>query len=233
MLQWKQIKGCMDPNERLNERRHMVEAQIAARGVNDEHVLAAMLAIPRHLFVPPELRFAAYGDFALPIACGQTISQPYIVALMTSLLQLHGGGIVLEVGTGSGYQAAVLAQIAGQVITLERFTELAESARAALTSLAISNVTVVCADGSLGCPEHAPYDGILISAAAPQVPPALFAQLKPTGRLVLPVGRRGCQDLQLWAQQAGEWRCQSILPVEFVPLRGTAGWDVSDWGKDE
>lgn len=223
----------MDPNERLDERRHMVEAQIANRGVNDERVLAAMLAIPRHLFLPPELRFAAYGDFALPIACGQTISQPYIVALMTSLLQLHGGETVLEVGTGSGYQAAVLAQIADQVITLERFSQLADSARSVLASLAISNVTVLCVDGSLGCPEHAPYDGILVSAAAPKVPHALLNQLTPGGRLVLPVGRRGFQDLQLWSRSENEWLCRSVLPVEFVPLRGAAGWDLSDWGKDE
>lgn len=219
----------MDDQRRSVEREIMVKSQIEARGVNDARVLAAMRSIPRHCFVPPALRFLAYSDFALPIACGQTISQPYIVGLMTSLLNLHGDENVLEIGTGSGYQAAVLACLVRRVITLEFIPELAAAARQALASLSIENVEVICADGSLGYPPAAPYDGILITAAAPSVPETLFSQLTSSGRLVLPVGRPGSQDLQVWTFMDEVWQYESVLPVEFVPLRGAAGWHSSDW----
>lgn len=219
----------MDDQQRSAERRIMVKSQIEARGVHDPRVLAAMRSVPRHCFLPPALRFLAYGDFALPIACGQTISQPYIVGLMTSLLHLNGDETVLEIGTGSGYQAAVLSCLARRVITLEFLPDLASAARHLLTSLSFNNVEVICADGSLGYPAAAPYNGILITAAAPSVPDSLFNQLTSSGRLVLPVGRPGSQDLQLWTCVDSVWQYDSVLPVEFVPLRGAAGWHVSDW----
>jgi protein-L-isoaspartate(D-aspartate) O-methyltransferase len=214
------------------EREQMVDSQIAWRGVRDARVLQALRDVPRHLFVAPEMRPLAYADCALPIRCGQTISQPYIVALMTSLLGLKGDETVLEVGTGSGYQSAVLACLARRVVTLEYIPELAESARALLDSLKIGNVEVVSADGSQGYAPAAPYDGILVTAAAPTVPPALLEQLNPQGRLVIPVGRRGTQELQFWTQEHGVWQYESILPVAFVPLRGEAGWSASKWGEE-
>jgi protein-L-isoaspartate(D-aspartate) O-methyltransferase len=214
------------------EREQMVDSQIAWRGVRSARVLQAMRDVPRHLFVSAGMRPLAYADCALPIQCGQTISQPYIVALMTSLLALQGDETVLEVGTGSGYQSAVLARLARRVVSIEYIPELAETARALFESLKIDNVDVVCADGSQGYPPGAPYDAILVTAAAPEVPTALFEQLKPLGRLVLPVGRRGTQDLQLWGQEQGVWQCESILPVAFVPLRGEAGWSASKWTEE-
>jgi len=171
-------------------RRRMVSEQLSARNIRDRRVLAAMGAVPRHRFVPEEHRHLAYSDGPLPIGGGQTISQPYIVALMTQLLLLDGKETVLEIGTGSGYQAAVLAYLAQQVHTIERQSGLAERARAALTNLGIMNVAVHLGDGSLGLPEHAPYQAILVTAAAPEVPRLLLEQLAEGGRLVLPVGGR-------------------------------------------
>lgn len=207
----------------------MVEEQIAQRGIRDERVLEAMRRVPRHLFVPGELKMLAYEDCALPIGKGQTISQPYIIALMTSLLCLKGDETVLEIGSGSGYQAAVLAGLVRKVYTIERINSLADAARDLLRSLSINNVEVLCADGSLGYAAAAPYDGVLITAAAPEVPPALFEQLIGDGRLVLPVGGRGTQYLQLWTREYGAWQPENILPVAFVPLRGEAGWDADHW----
>jgi protein-L-isoaspartate(D-aspartate) O-methyltransferase len=219
----------MDNKKFLTERLQMVETQIEHRGIHDPRVLSAMRQIPRHCFVPAEVQNAAYEDFPLPIGKGQTISQPYIVALMTSLLHLQGDENVLEVGTGSGYQAAILACLARRVYTVECIPDLCNNARKVLRSLFINNVEVVCEDGSQGYPPGAPFAGILVTAAAPDVPTVLFDQLTADGRLVIPVGRRGVQDLQVWTQINGSWQPETVMPVAFVPLRGEAGWRSSDW----
>lgn len=205
-------------------RQQMVEEQIARRGIRDAALLRALSSVPRHVFVPPEVRRMAYTDGPLPIGLGQTISQPYIVALMTQLLQLHGSEIVLEVGTGSGYQAAILAGLAAQVHSIERHPKLAQAARQVLHALQIDNVSVHTGDGSLGLPELAPFDGILVTAAAPHAPQPLLRQLKEGGRLVIPVGDRLGQNLELWTRQEGRFESESIAPVAFVPLIGVEGW---------
>ncbi len=202
----------------------MVRTQIEARGVRDPRVLEAMRRVPRHVFVPDAHRAEAYGDHPLPIGHGQTISQPFIVAYMTESLALAPESKVLEVGTGSGYQAAVLAHVAREVHTIERFPALAAAARARLASLGLGNVTVHVGDGTLGLPEHAPFDGILVAAAAPEVPQALLAQLVEGGRLVLPVGSRGFQHLERWTRQDDGFRREVLEPVAFVPLIGAQGW---------
>jgi protein-L-isoaspartate(D-aspartate) O-methyltransferase len=202
----------------------MVSEQIENRDIRDPLVLDAMRSIPRHRFVPPEHRYAAYADNPLPIGYDQTISQPYIVALMTELLKLHGDEIVLEVGTGSGYQAAILGQLAREVHTIERYAELAERAESALKELGFSNVHVHVGDGSLGLPEYSPYQGILVTAAAPHIPKPLLDQLADDGRLVLPVGSLGGQVLEIWQRRGAEHIHHAVLPVAFVPLRGQFGW---------
>lgn len=202
----------------------MVDEQIARRGLRDPRLLAAVRAVPRHRFVPPDELEWAYSDGPLPIGHGQTISQPYIVALMTDLLHLTPGARVLEVGTGSGYQAAILAQMAAEVHTVEVIPELAHRAEKVLAELGLTNVQVHVGDGSLGWPEAAPYDGILVAAAAPDVPPPLLDQLSEGGRLVLPVGSRGFQELQVWERRAGRLHCERGISVAFVPLRGEHGW---------
>jgi protein-L-isoaspartate(D-aspartate) O-methyltransferase len=219
----------MNDQEYLRERLTMVETQIKNRGIQDPRVLLAMSRLPRHLFVPAEIRSSAYDDLALPIRMRQTISQPYIVALMTSLLRLQGDETILEIGTGSGYQAALLACLARKVYTVEYIPELANAARSLLKSLSISNVEVICADGSVGYSPGAPYSGILVTAAAPQVPSVLLDQLIPAGRLVIPVGSRGWEDLELWTHTTGAWQPEIIASVAFVPLRGEAGWPPSAW----
>jgi protein-L-isoaspartate(D-aspartate) O-methyltransferase len=207
-------------------RAEMVERDIARRGVRDERVLAAMRAVPRAAFVPAHLRERALDDRPLPIGEGQTISQPYIVALMVEALRLHGGERVLEIGTGSGYAAAVLARLCARVDSVERIEALAAGAEARLAGLGVANVRVHCADGTLGWPEGAPYDAILVSAGGPRVPPALESQLAPGGRLVMPVGRgRGLQDLLRLTRDGGTGgRTESLAPVVFVPLVGAQGW---------
>jgi protein-L-isoaspartate(D-aspartate) O-methyltransferase len=185
--------------------------------------------IPRHLFVPEEYRHQAYADGPLPIGSGQTISQPYIVALMTQLLELEGDETVLEIGTGSGYQAAILAGLAAKVYTIERYPDLAERAREILDELRLDNVEIIVGDGSLGLPEHAPYQAIMVTAAAPEVPRPLLEQLAEAGRLVIPVGGIGGQSLQVWVCHGESFRHQSVLPVAFVPLRGKFGWESSRW----
>ncbi len=202
----------------------MVAEQLRPRGIRDARVLAAFEAIPRHLFVPPEYLPWAYDDSPQPIGHEQTISQPYIVALMTELLALTGVERVLEVGTGSGYQAAILAKLASEVHTVEILPELAERARATLQSLGLQNVHVHFADGSQGWPQAAPYQAILTAAAAPKVPQPLLEQLTEGGRLVLPVGARGFQRLELWRREGGAFLSEDILPVAFVRLRGKYGW---------
>lgn len=204
------------------DRRRMVEEQILRRGLRDPRLLAAFESVPRHLFVPQEDRHLAYADGPLPIGFDQAISQPYIVALMTSLLQLEGIERVLEVGTGSGYQAAILSHMAGEVHTVEFLPQLAERAMRLLSEY--PNVFCHVGDGSLGWQESAPYDRIIVTAAAPEIPQALLDQLKDSGRLVIPVGRRGYQKLELWTRQGSQFDRDELIEVAFVPLRGKHGW---------
>jgi protein-L-isoaspartate(D-aspartate) O-methyltransferase len=205
-------------------RRRMVEEQIRARGIGDPAVLAAMETVPRHLFVPTDERAQAYADHPLPIGAGQTISQPYMVALMTSLLDLKPGSKVLEVGTGSGFQAAVLSRIAGEVYTIEILKLLAERARHTLADLGYRNVHVREGDGFQGWPEEAPFDAIIVTAAPPSVPDPLLRQLKRGGKLVIPVGNRDTlQNLLVFTRRAdGSFDRASVLPVRFVPMTGEA-----------
>jgi len=205
-------------------RIRMVEEQLAARDVTDSRVLEAMRQVPRHLFVPPDLSEEAYLDTPLPIGHRQTISQPYIVALMTELLALHGQETVLEIGTGSGYQAAILAHLSRHVFTIERIPELTESARKILGELGYRNVTVVEGDGSQGLADHAPYHAIVVTAAAPEVPEPLKLQLAGGGRLVLPVGRQHGQILERWIRRGEDFKRERVAPVAFVPLVGEYGW---------
>jgi protein-L-isoaspartate(D-aspartate) O-methyltransferase len=202
----------------------MVERQLRRRGIEDERVLAAMGRVPRELFVPANLREYAYDDGALPIGHGQTISQPYIVATICSLLELAGGERVLDVGTGSGYQAAVLAELAREVVTIERIGELAERAKAALVAAGHPEVEVVVGDGSLGVSERAPFEAIAVAAAAPQVPEALYAQLTAGGRLVVPRGTRWGQDLVQVVKTAEGPVESATVPCRFVPLVGDEGF---------
>ncbi len=201
----------------------MVAEQLRPRGIDDPRLLAVFEATPRHRFIPGESLPWAYADSPLSIGFGQTISQPFIVALMTQLLGLTGTERVLEVGTGSGYQAAILVQLAAEVDTVEFIPELAERATRTLVELGLGNVRVHRGDGSVGWPESAPYDAILVAAAAPQVPPPLLEQLALGGRLVLPVGRGGYQELELWRRKPDGFEHEAILPVAFVPLRGRHG----------
>jgi protein-L-isoaspartate(D-aspartate) O-methyltransferase len=211
-------------NDFEQRRRYMVERQLLDRDIRDERVLAAMAKVPRELFVPPELRGRAYDDAALPIGSGQTISQPYMVARICELLALNGSERVLDVGTGSGYQAAVLAELAREVYTIERLPELAEAARAALEAAGYGQVHVHVGDGTLGLPEHAPYDGIAVAAAAPEVPQTLYEQLGPRGRLVVPVGGRWGQQLQVIVRGPEGPAVVRSVPCRFVPLVGEEGF---------
>jgi protein-L-isoaspartate(D-aspartate) O-methyltransferase len=203
----------------LARREQMVEQQIETRGVRDARTLAAMRKVPRHLFVPPGLVDQAYDDHPLPIGHGQTISQPYIVAFMTEALGLEGGETVLEVGTGSGYQAAVLAEIAAHVYTIEILPALADEARERLARLGYSNVKVRAGDGYQGWPEAAPFDAIAVTAAAPRIPEPLQAQLRDGGRLVLPVGD-DWQELVVVTRRGDRFETKKVLPVRFVPMTG-------------
>ncbi len=196
----------------------MVESQIRARGIRDPRLLQAMAEIPRQEFVAPRYRDQAYEDHPLPIDAGQTISQPYIVALMLELLQLEPSSKVLEIGTGSGYQAAVLSQLAGHVYTVERHPELARQATETLSRLGLTNVSVLTGDGSLGVAEQAPFDAIVVAAAAAQIPPALFEQLREGGRMIIPVGPPEAQELQLVRKQGGKAMISMREGCRFVPL---------------
>jgi protein-L-isoaspartate(D-aspartate) O-methyltransferase len=204
------------PMDFENERERLVDRQLKARGIRDQKVLAAMARIPRHQFVPPLLKNEAYLDTPLPIGHGQTISQPYIVALMTEALGMNGGEKILEIGTGSGYQTAILAEIARKVITIERIAALSQIAREQLKDY--PNVTMITGDGSKGYEEEAPYDGIIVTAAALQVPPALIAQLAIGGRLIIPVGATLYQQLLKITRSTAGIRKENLLDVRFVPL---------------
>jgi len=209
--------GGLSPAHLLAERQRMVDEQIAHRGIRDERVLAAMRKVERHRFVSDAQRYLAYGDYPLPVGEGQTISQPYIVALMTEALALKGGERVLEVGTGSGYQTAVLAELAEEVYTVEILPALAERAAATLNELGYRNIHIRVGDGAEGWAEHAPYQGILVTAAPPEVPPALIEQLDEGGRLVIPVGVSS-QELELYTRKPEGLDVQRLAPVRFVPL---------------
>jgi protein-L-isoaspartate(D-aspartate) O-methyltransferase len=211
------------------EREEMLRIQIEDRGIRNPRLAEAMYRVPRHLFVPPDLRVHAYEDGPLPIGSGQTISQPYMVAAMTHLLNLKGSEIVLEIGTGSGYQAAVLSHMAREVHTIERYPDLAEQAQATLRSLDYHNIFVHVGDGSLGWPPAAPYQGILVTAAAPRPPEPLFEQLAEDGYLVIPVGGPEGQELQRWKKVNGRVYQEHLFPVAFVPLRGNFGWQEDEW----
>ena len=197
-------------------------ASYTGRSELSERVMAAMASVPREEFVLPAYRHQAYNNTPLPIAAGQTISQPLIVALMTDLLDPQPGDVVLEVGTGSGYQAAVLSGLVNQLYSIEIVEELAASAAEVLSKLGYNNVSVRAGDGYAGWPEHAPFDGIIVTAAADKIPPPLLQQLKPGGKLVIPVGaKNGYQELMLVeVDESGEIRKRSVLPVRFVPLTG-------------
>jgi protein-L-isoaspartate(D-aspartate) O-methyltransferase len=201
------------------ERLHMVETQLRARGIRDQRVLRAMAIVPRHEFVEARYRDQAYEDYPLPIAAGQTISQPYIVGLMLELLQLDlSSATVLEVGTGSGYQSAVLAQLSSHVYSMERHPELARQAAENLSRLGLTNVSVATGDGSRGWAEHAPFDAIAVSAATPQIPPALFEQLREGGQMIIPVGPPEQQELQLIRKREGTALISLHEGCRFVPL---------------
>ncbi|WP_269582040.1 protein-L-isoaspartate(D-aspartate) O-methyltransferase [Roseibium sp. Sym1] len=214
----------MDPF--ANERKEMVETQLRRRGVSDERVLAAMEKVPRHLFVPEDQQDRAYWDGPLPIGSGQTISQPYVVALTCELLEISPEDTVLDIGAGSGYAAAVLGELAASVISIERLPELADLARTNLEAAGYGNVEVLCADGTLGCPDKAPFDAIAVAAGAPTVPESLKQQLKVGGRLVIPVGpTRRMQDLvRVRRISETEFNTDDLGGVAYVPLVGAEGW---------
>jgi protein-L-isoaspartate(D-aspartate) O-methyltransferase len=206
-------------------RQAMVETQIADRGLRDERVLRAMREIPRHEFVPAEQRGGAYDDRPLPIGEGQTISQPYMVALMSAALDLREADRVLEIGTGSGYQTAILARLAAAVISIERHASLAATAAGRLRALGFDNVRIVVGDGSEGCAEDAPFDRILVTAGAPAIPETLRSQLAEGGRLVIPVGPPGFQRLTIVDRRGVEFTTREGEACTFVPLIGRHGWN--------
>lgn len=203
----------------------MVDEQLRGRGIRDVRVLRAMLEIPREEFVPQEFRHQTYGDEPLRIGYGQTISQPYITARMVELLELGGDERLLDVGTGSGYHAALLGALAGEVISIERIPELAAIAMDNLRRTGLDrNITVVCGDGSLGVPDHAPFDAISVAAAAPRIPHALLAQLADPGILVIPAGTRMDQELRVVRKREGRVEERGVSPCRFVPLVGSEGF---------
>jgi protein-L-isoaspartate(D-aspartate) O-methyltransferase len=208
----------------LAARHSMVEKQLRRRGIRDERVLNAMLEVPRHEFVPDLYRAQAYEDHPIPINEDQTVSQPFIVAVGLQALELNGTESVLEVGTGSGYQTALLALLARNVYTIERHESLARMAEATLQSLGVTNINVAVGDGSRGWREHSPYDAVLVSAAAPGIPQSLVEQLSARGRMVIPVGTQHKQELQLIRKRDAEYSAETLEACRFVPLLGTEGF---------
>lgn len=205
-------------------RRKMIREHLRGRGIRNPRVLAAVEKVPREDFVLEDARTQAYADRALPIHCDQTISQPYIVALMTELLELDGSQRVLEIGTGSGYQTAVLAELASQVFSIERHPELSAAAQSRLATLGYQNVCLRVADGTLGWAEQAPFDRIIVTAGAVETPPSLFSQLAEQGIMVIPVGGPEQQVLETIRKQQGQPRVEQAVPCRFVPLVGSEGW---------
>jgi protein-L-isoaspartate(D-aspartate) O-methyltransferase len=216
------VAGAIEPEFR-GARRRLVEA-LQDKGIKDLALLRAVDAIPRHLFVPPTVRHRAYEDSALPIGNGQTISQPYVHARSVEQLLLTGTERVLEIGTGSGYQTALLSHLAAQVFSVERFRELLDRARPILQQANVRNVSLSLGDGTLGWREYAPYDAIVVSAGAPHVPPALDEQLAEGGRLLIPMGSKEEQMLTVFVKRGGRLEGRDITPVRFVPLIGAGGW---------
>ncbi|MFA4015443.1 MAG: hypothetical protein RUDDFDWM_000526 [Candidatus Fervidibacterota bacterium] len=217
----------VEERERYFERLRycMVQTQLKARGIKDERVLKAFMEVPRHKFVLPEDEDMAYEDHPLPIGFNQTISQPFMVATITEALMLRGDEKALEVGAGSGYQAAILGKLCREVYAIERIPELAERAKKVILELGYSNVHIVVGDGTLGLPEHAPYDAVVVSAAAPDIPPTLIEQLADNGRLVIPVGSPYSQILVRVIKEGGKLKHEKICPCVFVPLVGEYGWE--------
>ena len=213
-----------EPSTLAIYRARMIEEQLVPRGIGDPRVLEAMRQVPRHLFVEDAMQAHAYGDFPLPIGSGQTISQPYIVALMTEALQLKGTERVLEIGTGSGYQAAILSRLCLRVYTIERIDALVGRARRVFDRLRYHNIVSRIYDGTEGWSAEAPFDGILVTAGGPRIPDPLLAQLADPGRLVIPVGDHGVQDLQLVEKRDGGLTVRTIEQVRFVDLIGAYGW---------
>jgi len=220
----------MNDYKHVAQRNRMIQEQLIPRGIDDQRVLQAMLNVPRHEFLPKQIREIAYKDGALPIGQKQTISQPYIVALMTQLLQLTGTEHVLEIGTGSGYQTAVLCDLVQSVISIERHALLAGRSGDVLARLGYENVEVYIGDGTQGMPDMAPYDAIIVTAAAPALPEPLRLQLNPNGgRMVLPIGAKGGrQRLQRITREGDHWHMEQISEVRFVPLVGTHGFHPAD-----
>jgi protein-L-isoaspartate(D-aspartate) O-methyltransferase len=222
--------ACLVPQMDMNDtdfesgRNAMIEWQLRRRGIRDERVLRAMQEVPRHEFVPLPFQQAAYEDRPIAIGEAQTISQPYMVAAMTEAAHLNPGDKVLEIGTGSGYQAAILAHLGAQVISMERIRSLADSAQQRLTELGYNNVRVIPDDGSTGYPERAPYAAIMVTAAAPAVPQVLISQLAEGGRLVIPVGTLQLQTLQVISKHADRLSVRDLDPCQFVPLVGKQAW---------
>ncbi len=214
----------LEVKEWKRERERMVEEQIISRGVKDSLVIEAMKAVPRHLFVDRTYYPQAYNDYPLPIGYGQTISQPYMVAVMTELLELTGKETVLEIGTGSGYQTAILALCSARVFTIERISELSMKARKILGELGFTNINFMIGDGTIGWPEYAPYDGIIVTAGAPDIPDPLIEQLADNGRMVIPIGGEYFQTLNLIKKQKGTIVRKELFECTFVPLLGKEGW---------
>ncbi|MFO7760257.1 MAG: protein-L-isoaspartate(D-aspartate) O-methyltransferase [Desulfobia sp.] len=216
---WQSASCVAGPGQYEQLRERMVQKQIAARGVDDPRVLSAMRTVPRHEFVPEQYRAFAYDDSPLPIGKGQTISQPYIIALMTEVLELKPGEKVLEIGTGSGYQAAVLAEIGAEVYTMEIIEQLGERARKILSALGYGEVRVKIGDGYKGWPQKAPFDAVIVTCAPDEIPRALIDQLRPGGRLVIPVGSSWCgQNLILGVRKKEGLEKKKLIPVRFVPM---------------
>jgi protein-L-isoaspartate(D-aspartate) O-methyltransferase len=205
-------------------RKRMVEEQLIPRGISNPRVLEAFRKIERHKFIPEELRSSAYGDFPVPIGDGQTISQPYIVALMSECLDLHGGEKVLEIGTGSGYQTAILAELSKEVYSIERFESLSKHAAIILAELAYTNVRLKVGDGTLGWPEEAPFERIVVTAASPHIPLPLTEELAEKGKLLLPIGESFSQALTLVEKKGNRLESKAICGCVFVPLVGKYGW---------
>ncbi|MDD3652968.1 MAG: protein-L-isoaspartate(D-aspartate) O-methyltransferase [Desulfotomaculaceae bacterium] len=219
---------CDDPGNRSDERKQMIEEQLILRGINNRDILQSMLIVPRHCFVSKQYQAYAYDDCPLPISAGQTISQPYIVALMVKALKPANTDRVLEIGTGSGYAAAVLSRIVAMVYTIERHEALGNEAQARLKALKYDNIQVRIGDGTKGWYEKSPFDGIIVSAGAPNIPQSLVDQLKPGGHIVVPVGDEITQELLiLYKKHDGETSIEKIGAVRFVPLIGDEGWDMS------
>ncbi|HEY5117842.1 MAG TPA: protein-L-isoaspartate(D-aspartate) O-methyltransferase [Anaerolineales bacterium] len=219
------LRFTFPPDECAKPRERMVRDQIESRGVSDPRVLEAMRAVPRHRFLSADERASAYDDTPLPIGSHQTISQPYIVAYMTAALELEGEEKVLEIGTGSGYQTSILACLSRAVYSVERIPELANRARENLRELEIDNAEVIIGDGTVGLPDKAPFDAILVTAGTPILPDPLLEQLAPSGRLIAPVGGRGVQELEFCMRTPSGIERRRLISVVFVPLIGKYGWE--------